>query len=55
MILDSGSNQLALLIVNRNDRADRRAVVDKAFEFGFLKSGWVYGNAGSPCLEVPRL
>ena len=54
MLLDSGSNPLALLIVNGNDRADRRAVVDKAFEFGFLKTGWVDGNAGSPCLEGPR-
>ena len=54
MLLDSGSNPLALLIVNGNDRADRRAVVDKAFEFGFLKTGWVDGNAGSPCLKGPR-
>jgi len=51
MLLDSGSNQLALLIVNGKDRADRRAVVDKAFEFCFLKTGWVDGNAGSPGLE----
>lgn len=54
MLLDSGSNPLSLLIVNWHDRADRRPVVDKAFEFGFLKSGWVDGNAGSPGLEGPR-
>ena len=53
MLLNSGSNQIALFIVNRNDRADRRAEVDKAFEFCFLKTGLVDGNAGSPGLEGP--
>ena len=51
MFLNSGANQLALLIVNGNDCADRRAVVDKAFKFGFLKTGRVDGNSGSPRLE----
>ena len=52
VLLNSGSNHLALLIVNWNNCADRRPVVDKALELCFLKTGWVDRDAGSAGLEA---
>ena len=38
MLLNSRPDDLALFIVNRNNRADRRTIIDESFEFGLFKS-----------------